>query len=166
MINSFDSSEHRHHNNRLLIIGGIIAIAVLALLATFYGRFLKTTVNTQTGTYTLDGSIKTDTLPPDTYTLEFAGQSANGNVTTTTSFTLTEQQTTTQSPTQAQTTTEPQQAPQSTTSAEPAVEPQSTTPVQPAGEPTAAPTAEVVPSAEPIQQSSENTGTTESAPAI
>lgn len=150
MINSFEQPHRTSHTP--MIIGGAILLIILALLASFYGRFLKTDVSgPSTAGYTAEGNLTTADLEPDTYTLEFVGQSGTESVTTTSTFQVTVPETSSQPSATPQSTTEPTtpsgQLPEPTTAPEatPEVqvpsqqpEPLSAT-VQPTGEPTPTP---------------------------
>lgn len=73
----------------LAIIGVVIAVIVLALIATRYGSLIKTSADIPTQDVLTSGSVQTDTLEPDTYTLQFTGSNGTTSVDASTTFQVT-----------------------------------------------------------------------------
>ncbi len=73
----------------LIVIAVIVAFIILLLIGNFYGTFLKTQVAAPSTTYSAAGDLKTETLDPGVYTLQFTGRNASTSVNSSTTFEVT-----------------------------------------------------------------------------
>lgn len=81
------SLSRKSKKQTVLIVGSIVvAIVIFALFGNVYWQYLKTEVFSLDETYSLSGTLKTDSLDPGQYTLQFNGRRADHSVNTSTTF--------------------------------------------------------------------------------
>lgn len=102
---SLNLSHPSQKQSLLAVVGICIAVVLLLVLASVYGRFLKTSVVPSATQYSATGNLKTDTLEPGTYTLKFTGREAGSSASHSLQFEITGGVSATSSPNAAATPT-------------------------------------------------------------